>query len=137
MNEHPFQAELLLALTQVPGVRVHRQNVGSVPVRGARRWFHAGPPEGAADISGIVGPEGWRLEIECKAAGRKRKPAQIQWAEQMAGLGAIYLLADARRGVEAVVADVCRLIDERRAAARLDTRMGCVERAIVPRRASS
>lgn len=117
MSESTYQARLMLALTKIPGVRVHRQNVGSVPVQGASRWFHAGPPVGAADISGIVGPEGWRIEIECKVRGRLRRREQIAWAEMMTQLGAVYFLADEKRHtVEQAVREVVVLIEARRSA---------------------
>lgn len=113
--ELSFQTRLMLALAKRPTVRVWRVNVGTVE-RKAGGFFHAGPPEGAADVAGIIGPEGWSLQIECKARGRTRKPAQIAWAEMVTALGAVYLLADARDGVEATLARLDAMIDARRAA---------------------
>jgi hypothetical protein len=113
--EIPFQTRLMLALAKRPTVRVWRVNVGTVE-RKAGGFFHAGPPEGAADVAGIIGPEGWSLQIECKARGRTRKPAQIAWAEMVTALGAVYMLADARDGVEATLARLDAMIDARRAA---------------------
>ncbi len=88
---------LLVALGSRPDVRLWRQNVGRIPLRDAAgnitRVFHAGPPRGAADLSGIIRPEGWRLEIEVKAAGGKRTPEQLRWAEFIGSSGGIYLLA--------------------------------------------
>lgn len=116
MIEGDYQAEIMRELSRLPHVRVHRQNVGSVPVRGAQRWFHAGPPPGAADISGIIGGEGWRLEIECKVEGRKRRAEQIAWSEVMIGLGAVYLHVDEKQETSsAVVARVLEIVRLRRA----------------------
>lgn len=116
MSETTYQVRLMLALSRVPGIRVHRQNVGNVRIHGTERRFRAGPPPGAADISGIVGPEGWRLEVECKVRGRLRRREQIAWAEMMDGLGAVYFLADEKRHtVEQAVREVVGLIEARRA----------------------
>jgi len=114
--EIPFQTRLMLALSKRPTWRVWRVNVGTVE-RKAGGFFHAGPPTGAADVAGIIGPEGWALQIECKASGRKRRPEQVAWAEMVTALGAVYLLADARDGVEATLARLDAMLDERRAAA--------------------
>ena len=114
--ELTFQSRLALALSKRPNTRIWRVNVGTVE-RAAGGFFHAGPPKGAADLAGIIGPEGWSLQIECKAAGRKRKPEQVAWAEMVTALGAVYLLADARDGVEATLARLDAMLDERRAAA--------------------
>jgi len=114
--ELSFQSRLMLALTKRSNVRVWRVNVGTVR-KAVGGFFHAGPPKGAADVAGIIGPEGWSLQIECKAAGRKRKPEQVAWAEMVTSFGAVYLLADARDGVEETLARLDAMLDERRAAA--------------------
>lgn len=113
MSEHAFQTRLLLALSKIGGVRVWRQNVGTVRVPGSERFFRAGPPKGAADITGIIAPEGLRLEIECKA-GTKRTPEQLAWGETMATLGAVYLVLDASIGVDAAVEAFHRAVCDRR-----------------------
>lgn len=95
-DELEFQGELMLALGARPDMRVWRQNVGSVPVRNEHgrilRVFHAGPPTGASDISGIVRPEGWRLELEMKSATGERSPAQERWADMIIRGGGVYAL---------------------------------------------
>lgn len=96
MNELTFMSRLMVALSAMPGVRVHRQNVGSIVQRDAlgrkRSVFHAGPPVGAADITGGVGPEGWRLEVEVKSASGERSPEQLAWAALCARQGYVYAL---------------------------------------------
>ncbi len=88
---------LLLALGSRSDVRLWRQNVGRIPLRNESgdmaRVFHAGPPRGAADLSGIIRPEGWRLEVEVKAAGGTRTHEQVRWAEFIRSSGGVYLLA--------------------------------------------
>jgi len=113
--EIPFQVRLLLELSKRRDVRAWRVNVGTVR-RAEGGFFHAGPPKGAADIAGIIGPEGWSLQIECKAEGRRRTPEQVAWAEMVQALGAVYLEADARDGVEHWIRVLDRMLAERRAA---------------------
>ena len=96
MHEIEFTKRLLIALSSVRGVRVHRQNCGQIPVRNNRgevvRYFDAGPPNGAADISGWVAPEGWRLEVELKVGRRKRSREQEAWARVVESSGCVYAL---------------------------------------------
>ena len=101
MTEVDFMRALMLALGQRADLRIWRQNSGTIvfrePGRGTRA-FHAGPPKGAADLSGIVIPEGWRLEIECKA-GTARTPEQVRWGEFIARSGGVYVLVEAAAGM--------------------------------------
>lgn len=77
--------------------------------KGVTRAFAAGPPKGAADISGITKPYryplnmchrgGLRIEIEMKARnanGRmgKRTKEQKQWADFITSSGGVYLCVD-------------------------------------------
>jgi hypothetical protein len=52
---------------------------------------------GACDLTGIVGPEGWRLEIEVKGSRYRKNPkkdaAQDRWAERIHGFGGIHIKA--------------------------------------------
>lgn len=96
VEELDFQGHVMLAAGALRDFRIHRQNVGSVAVRSRTgkvlRVFHAGPPVGASDLSGIVRPEGWRLEIELKSATGVRSPAQIRWADHIREFGGVYVL---------------------------------------------
>lgn len=124
-DELEFQGAFMLGIGAHPSLRIHRQNTGSVPVRNERgvllRYFHAGPPTGVADLSGIVRPEGWRLEIELKSATGTRSPEQIRWADFIVASGGVYALVayDAERSFKQNVADgvatVLAAIDARRA----------------------
>jgi hypothetical protein len=95
-NEVTFTKKLIPALGRIAGVRAWRQNCGEIPVRDAHgnvvRVFHPGPPDGAADITGGVKPEGWRLEIELKMPGEKRTQKQERWAAFCADMGFVYVL---------------------------------------------
>jgi hypothetical protein len=124
--EIPFMQGLMLALGALPGMRIHRQNVGKVVVRdragNALRTFDAGPPNGAADISGIVGPEGFRLEVETKSEDGKPSAAQLAWRNMIQAHGGIYVLVtyDASMTLEGNIAYgvvlVNRAIEARRRA---------------------
>lgn len=95
-DEIEFMNQVMLAVGCNPTFRIHRQNVGSVPIRDRTgkvvRYFHAGPPVGASDLSGIVRPEGWRLEIEMKSSTGTRSPEQIRWADHIVTFGGVYVL---------------------------------------------
>lgn len=101
--EIDFMRHLAIGLCTLPGVRVWRQNVGSVafldPRTQQKRVFHAGPPEGAADLSGILAPEGLRLEVEVKGARTRVTDAQRRWARFVAESGGVYAIVhyDRRR----------------------------------------
>ncbi len=97
VTEAEFMRRLMLALGRRADMRIWRQNVGSVPVRDADgrvlRVFHTGVPKGAADISGYVRPEGWRLEIEVKGPGGELRPEQETFARIVTSGGCVYALA--------------------------------------------
>lgn len=117
-REQVFQNRLLVELSKLPGVRVWRQNSGKTIAR--RGGAVKGAPVGAADITGIVGPEGWRIEIECKA-GAKLTEKQRHWIATMLDYGALAVVVvfDDRlsidANVEAVAAKVREVIAARRA----------------------
>lgn len=115
-NESAFVRRLLIALGSRKELRVWRQNVGKTFIRDEMgevdRVFTAGPPQGAADISGIVVGDGRRIEIECKVAGRSRTPEQEHWAEFIERAGGIYELATDDEAVEAIAERVMRRVRE-------------------------
>jgi hypothetical protein len=123
-NEVTFTKLLLVELSRLPGVRVWRQNCGRIPVRDHRgkilRVFDAGPPVGAADVSGIVRPEGFRLEVELKMPGGRRSAEQTRWAEFIAAAGGVYVLArfDQARSLADNLADATRAVADAIAARR-------------------
>lgn len=102
VSEAEFQRALLIVLSAIPGVRVWRQNTGVVPVRDrngvAERVFRAGPPKGAADITGIVEPCGWRLEVEVKSALGRVSREQSAWGAMIERMGGIHMVAKIEDG---------------------------------------
>ncbi len=116
-GEIDFMHRLMLALGRKPDVRIWRQNVGSVPVRDDRgrivRVFRAGAPKGAADITGYVRPDGWRLEIEVKGPGGSRSPQQETFARLVTQGGCVYALVayDASRSTSDNVAAGVRVVE--------------------------
>ena len=91
MREADLQA-LLLRRLNAPhsGVRVWRQNAGQlVTTRGTMR----GAPRGAADLCGLVEPEGFHLEVEVKGRRTKHTDAQKSWGKMLGRMGGIYVVA--------------------------------------------
>lgn len=125
MIELEYMQRLMLVLGARRELRLWRQNVGTVPIRDRTgrvdRVFHAGPPKGASDLSGIVLGPGWRLEIETKGSKGKRSKEQIAWARFIVASGGVYVLAGY---------DDKRTLDEN-----LATAVYAVEAAIRERRA--
>lgn len=113
--EQDFMKELLLAIGSRPDMRVHRQNSGSVATvyNGKVGRFHAGPPKGAADISGICSPDGLRIEIETKGAQTKNRLAQDAWAAMIRRHGGVYVRVryDESQSMEDNIARVVREIE--------------------------
>ncbi len=95
MRESEYQRAIEAALNG-PGrsTRVWRQNAGRLRVldRSGARWV-MGAPTGAADLSGIVRPEGWRLEVEVKTTSKLR-PKQRKWLKFIRNFGGLYVLCD-------------------------------------------
>lgn len=94
-DEQHTYGPLLVEFCRIPGVRAWRQNTGQRVYRassGKKAVFRAGPPTGAADLSGVVRPEGWRLEVEVKVSVDSRTDEQLKWCDLMVDAGAVYLL---------------------------------------------
>lgn len=92
MREQDFQQRLRLAITaaRLP-VRLWRQPAGRLELAGSKGFVEAAPV-GAADLTGIVAPEGWRIEIEVKGPRTPVTTEQVHWREVMREAGAIALL---------------------------------------------
>lgn len=75
--------------------RVWRQNAGKPPKRDKRGRttgvFH-GAPAGAADLTGYVRPDGYRLEVELKGPRTPFKRDQPTWATRMLDAGIPYVV---------------------------------------------
>lgn len=117
VEELDFQSHVMIALGARSDMRIWRQNAGSVLVRDRRgrgtHTFHAGPPKGAADLSGVVGPEGFRLEVELKADGGKLSTEQRAWRAMIERFGGLYVVAgyEDARGLEENVAAAVRAVE--------------------------
>lgn len=90
ISEQDYSNALRVAITAARiGVTLWRQPAGKVRTdRGT--WVECAPV-GAADLTGVVAPEGWRLELEVKAAKTRETPEQVRWRERMTALGCIAL----------------------------------------------
>lgn len=128
-DETFFQNQLSAGLN-APGrfTRVHRQNAGRVEVRrrdGGSGGYIDLAPKGAADLSGLVAPEGWRLEVEVKVQ-EPHKPEQISWQNYIRMFGGIYVLVRwaIDLDIEANVARGVHLVDEAIAERRARQRAG-------------
>lgn len=88
---------LMIALCAIPGVRVWRQNTGSVtfidPRTKQTRVFSSGVPKGAGDLSGIYKPTGQRIEVEAKALLTRYTAEQARWGEFVKEYNGLYLPA--------------------------------------------
>lgn len=79
-----------------------------------------GAPAGAADLSGIIYPEGWRIEVECKGEDTRVRRKQDAWCTFIEAWGGVYarvrydetvsLETNVLRGLD----EVDRVIDARR-----------------------
>ena len=90
LSEQDFSNALRVAITAARlGVTLWRQPAGKVRTdRGT--WIECAPV-GAADLTGVVAPEGWRVELEVKGAKTRETPEQRHWKERMAALGCVAL----------------------------------------------
>ena len=131
-SESTILHDVSLAVVKIPGVRLWRANTGAgypasrvgmavralwkgdaraaLEILNHTRPVHYGVT-GQADLSGIVGPEGWRLEIECKTEKGKQREEQRRYQAMIGEHGGIYLLA---RNAETAKADLERLLQQRR-----------------------
>lgn len=89
--ETDFQSHLLAGLN-APGrpFRCVRQNSGTFRSMNGRAVVH-GAPKGAADLSGIAGPDGLRVEVEVKGQRTPRAPEQDRWQRLIERLGGVYV----------------------------------------------
>ena len=120
--ESKILKQTILRLAAVPGVRIWRMNAGkgygagivvkamrllwSGDARAALELLKRSRPiefgvVGQADAAGIVGPEGWRLDIECKTEDGKQRAAQKLYGAMIDSHGGIYMIVrDADKAVE-------------------------------------
>ena len=87
-----------LSWLSLHGIYAWRQNTGAVRV--AKRFVRFGEP-GAADITGIIGPNGVRLEIECKSWTGVQTAKQRIFGEAIRRSGGVYLVVHDLEELEA------------------------------------
>lgn len=96
LTANEITAALLIQIPQrFPNIRVWRNNrIDAVVLRrgGSKQKVSAGV-DGQADLSGIVGPLGRRLEIEVKACKDRMRDSQKGFARMITDLGGIYIVA--------------------------------------------
>jgi hypothetical protein len=111
VNPNELVKEVQLKCGAIPGVRLFRQNVGLAYSREQLENLLVGRPArpvqygtpGMADLTGIAGPTGKRIEIECKVGAGRQNKFQKLWQAMIESQGGIYLLA---RSVDQAVRDL-------------------------------
>ena len=101
MADERVNETLLLIAAELPNVRAWPQKVRKMPDPHTKGWVQFGVP-GMADISGVAGPGGWRIEIEMKnlkGEHRNKKTIERQknWRRMIESLGGIYIKAAGER----------------------------------------
>jgi len=92
VKEGTVVAAILLGIgREFPAIRAWRSNTGAFK-DAFGQFIRFGLP-GSADISGIIGPGGTRLEIECKNANGKQSECQKAFEKMIASAGGVYILA--------------------------------------------
>lgn len=99
-------------------MRLWRQPTGRLEL--AQGGFVEAAPVGAADLTGIVAPEGWRIEVEIKGERTPTTAAQVHWRQTMLASGAIALQVrydgklSLKENLRVGVETICAAIEERR-----------------------
>lgn len=103
--ESVLQRLILAHVNKIPSVKVWRANTGlASTVHGTKLRFGI---KGQADITGILGPTGKRLEIEVKSSTGKQTADQQAWEKQIASLGGMYILA---RSLDQAMVPICQFL---------------------------
>lgn len=112
MSESHVLHDVLAAWGAHPRLRLWRQNTGV-------GWFAGGKPArkgdpgaypvkfgvpGQADISGLLMPEGRRLEIETKTMRGRQSEDQERWQRVIETFGGVYVLARSVEDVDRALA---------------------------------
>jgi hypothetical protein len=97
-----------------PALRIWRTNTGV-------GWFKNGEPArksdrdaypvkfgtpGQGDISGLVGPSGRRLEVECKTERGRQSDDQKSFQRMIENFGGLYVLARSLEDVDRALAEM-------------------------------
>lgn len=101
MTEADLVASILLKFGSHPDVRIWRANV--LVAKDARGRVVRAGITGQADISGLLGPTGRRIEIECKSPHGRQSDEQRRWQAMIEDRGGLYVLARSTADVEAAL----------------------------------
>lgn len=94
-------ADLLIKIPeQFPQIRLWRSNrvkAKAIGKGGKPRFIDAGI-DGQADLSGIIGPTGRRLEVEIKAGDDRMRTSQKEFRDMILERGGVYIEARSAEG---------------------------------------
>jgi hypothetical protein len=90
-EEQPFKQALRKRIFLQLRIELWPQPPGKLQLKRGG-WIECAPV-GAADLTGLVTPEGWRLEIECKGKNTPETEAQRAWRAWIIARGGIALQA--------------------------------------------
>lgn len=90
ITEVELQQAILLAVGQLPYVRVWRQQTGQGWTQDMRRQIRFGVV-GGGDASGLMA-DGRRIEIEVKVPGNYQSPEQKRFQAMINNFGGVYLV---------------------------------------------
>ena len=102
MRESEVQQAILREFGALPWLRIWRANV--LVARDARGQMVRAGIKGQADLSGLLAPDGRRLEIECKTATGRQTKEQRAWERMIRAHGGVYILARSVEDVWATLA---------------------------------
>jgi len=105
-SESAIQRDILAYLATRPDIAAWRNNTGTA--RSATRFVRFGV-KGQADISGLIAPNGRRLEIEVKTDAGRQSADQRKYQKMIEKYGGVYVLA---RSVAAVAGALPNTITE-------------------------
>lgn len=86
-----------------PRLRFWRNNRGKAQIKG--RWVNFGI-DGQGDYSGLIAPEGRRLEIETKREDGQQREAQIKFQAMIEAAGGVYVLAHSLKEFDQAMAKI-------------------------------
>ena len=93
---------ILLAYGTRPDMRLWRARTGKARLRNVGALVQFGVT-GQADISGILAPNGRRIEVEVKTGGDKQTKEQKRWQRMIEAMGGVYVLARTVGDVAAIL----------------------------------
>lgn len=112
MNETTILQRIRLAASQIPGVKLFRNNVGGLKDQSGR-FVQFGLHPGSSDLIGwksiTITPEmvGQRLAVfvslECKTPTGKVRPDQLNWMQQVSAAGGIASVVRDENGAESAL----------------------------------